>query len=503
MKKQLLLVACTAIAVLTHQNIYSQAWSTTGNAGTSPASNFLGTTDNKALVIRTNNIERMRVNANGTIGVGIKTAPIAALDLRNSTQINSFYVTNSSTNSNQWGVRAYVNGINSSAFRTGGEFSVSGAGSNNTGVNVSASAANVNYGGSLSATDGATSNIGVWGYAGGPSGSTNYAVYGSITGFSAGRDYAGYFAGKTYVKNELIVGTSETPYSASISINSPSTIGTGVYSVNTNTYGNGVYSSYAGSPYAFYAIYAVAPSSGSNMAGYFSGNVTVVGTFSNPSDERLKDNIKPLDNVMDKIMQLDVNTYNFKKEYHHMNLPQVKQYGFIAQNLQKLFPELVQTVADKSKGENNLFAYKTVNYLGMIPVLAKALQEEHTQRIKTEEQLQTLKERVDAMEKALSQAAVSSPALKGLGTSTARLEQNVPNPANQAATINCYIPSGAKSAMLVIYASNGAKVKEFNNLATGANRLEVKANTLGSGVYTYALLIDGKQADSRQMIVAK
>jgi len=45
-------------------------WELLGNAGTNPAVNFLGTTDNNALVIRTNNVEAMRVSAAGNVGIG-------------------------------------------------------------------------------------------------------------------------------------------------------------------------------------------------------------------------------------------------------------------------------------------------------------------------------------------------------------------------------------------------------------------------------------------------
>lgn len=48
----------------------SNNWSLTGNAGTNPTVNFLGTTDNQDLVVRTNNTERMRVDAAGQVGVG-------------------------------------------------------------------------------------------------------------------------------------------------------------------------------------------------------------------------------------------------------------------------------------------------------------------------------------------------------------------------------------------------------------------------------------------------
>jgi hypothetical protein len=46
-------------------------WLLTGNAGTNPATNFLGTTDNVDFVLRTNNLERLRVRSNGDVGIGL------------------------------------------------------------------------------------------------------------------------------------------------------------------------------------------------------------------------------------------------------------------------------------------------------------------------------------------------------------------------------------------------------------------------------------------------
>ncbi len=53
-------------------------WSLTGNAGTSPATNFVGTTDNQALVFRANNTERMRIAETGNVLVGVNTVPLAS-----------------------------------------------------------------------------------------------------------------------------------------------------------------------------------------------------------------------------------------------------------------------------------------------------------------------------------------------------------------------------------------------------------------------------------------
>jgi hypothetical protein len=61
-------------------------WQLKGNAGTNPSTNFLGTTDKNPLVVRTNNIEALRVlpgsgTTGGKIGIGT-TSPAFALDVK-------------------------------------------------------------------------------------------------------------------------------------------------------------------------------------------------------------------------------------------------------------------------------------------------------------------------------------------------------------------------------------------------------------------------------------
>lgn len=58
-------------------------WKLTGNAGTNPGANFIGTVDTQDFVVRTNNVERMRVKNNGNVGIGTNVIdPVSSLQIR-------------------------------------------------------------------------------------------------------------------------------------------------------------------------------------------------------------------------------------------------------------------------------------------------------------------------------------------------------------------------------------------------------------------------------------
>jgi hypothetical protein len=123
-----------------------------------------------------------------------------------------------------------------------------------------------------------------------------------------------------------------------------------------------------------WGLYAFATTAG--YAGYFSGNIYCSGSYL-PSDEKLKENIQPLQNTLDKVMSLDVKTYFFKQEFPEMNLPDSRQYGFTAQNIEEVFPELIKL--NPAKGKEQSIEFKAVNYIGLIPVLTEAIQEQQTE----------------------------------------------------------------------------------------------------------------------------
>lgn len=306
------------------------------------------------------------------------------------------------------------------------------------------STTNANYGVYGEAVS--VSGRGVYGYASATSGTT-YGVYGQV---SSSVGYAGYFIGpvgsKNYFQQLVGIGTHnpfstlhlvgsnnngfammsiETDlngnvdvtglnidivpgngYGRGISINT-GYVGVSADVVNNTTSGNptfGVYGWATGGTVA-YGIYGRASGSGSgNYAGYFNGDVLVTGNLSNPSDGKFKKNIRHFDNSLERILRIEAKIYENKTdEFEFMNLAIGDQYGFIAQEMEAVFPELVRvnfhTAPDREEDEqethNEPIEFKSINYIGLIPVLTEAIKELHTI-------IETQNQRIDALEKQLN-----------------------------------------------------------------------------------------------------
>jgi hypothetical protein len=87
MYKKTLYLLCTCCILQTA--IHAQTdWHITGNSGTNPPTNFLGTSDNKALVFKTTNSERMRISSTGQVAIGTST-PAQRLDVHGNINISN------------------------------------------------------------------------------------------------------------------------------------------------------------------------------------------------------------------------------------------------------------------------------------------------------------------------------------------------------------------------------------------------------------------------------
>lgn len=132
------------------------------------------------------------------------------------------------------------------------------------------------------------------------------------------------------------------------------------------------------------------------------------GTWMN-SDRALKENIATLkEGTLDKIMKLNPVNYDYKKtdDFEFLNLPNKNQIGFVAQELEEEFPELVQSTvmidrnAHSQDQRNPIVEHdlKAVNYAAMVSVLTKAMQEQQAIIEAQQSEINNLLERVESLE---------------------------------------------------------------------------------------------------------
>ena len=127
-----------------------------------------------------------------------------------------------------------------------------------------------------------------------------------------------------------------------------------------------------------------------NGSAVFAGSVTAV-SFS-PSDARLKQDVRALDGALAAVRQLRAVRYHYRQDVAGHPLPQGAQVGVLAQELEKVYPELVSTGPD---------GYKAVNYAQLTPVLLEAIKE-------LQAQVETLSKQVETSSRHATQAGAAS-----------------------------------------------------------------------------------------------
>ena len=121
-------------------------------------------------------------------------------------------------------------------------------------------------------------------------------------------------------------------------------------------------------------------SSDSDLMTLASGSLTVAGDVTISSDARLKSNIVALGPTLISLLQLEAKSYTMKNDTE-----QKQKIGLLAQEVQKVFPELV------SEDNNGML---TVNYQALVPVLINALKEQEDNYNELEKSLEILEKKV-------------------------------------------------------------------------------------------------------------
>jgi hypothetical protein len=119
------------------------------------------------------------------------------------------------------------------------------------------------------------------------------------------------------------------------------------------------------------------------------GGGLVYGSWDEVSDVRFKKNINPIVNGLEKVLKMNGVTFEWDKEKApKKNFPQGVYIGFIAQDLEKIVPELVHTDAE---------GIKSVAYQNMTPLLVEAIKQQQLLIEKQNDKIKELQDHINEL----------------------------------------------------------------------------------------------------------
>jgi len=326
----------------------------------------------------------------------------------------------------------------------------------------------------------------------------------------------------------------------------------GPYSGNTNTTGSsntllGYSANVNGSAYSnATAIGNAATVTASNYVRIGNTNVTQIGGqvgWTTYSDGRFKTNVTENVKGLEFINKLRPVTYNMNTQacdaFVRQNIPlatdtsgnaiseipidysasmSVVHSGFIAQEVDSIAQLCGFSSSIVHAPANSTDPY-ALSYAEFVVPLVKSVQELTIIITEQDHQIQTLETQIDEQNEQIQQieSTINSCCLtnetKNTGNINSNMEkvntsnsksilyQNTPNPFSKKTTIRYFVPENSVQSSIMVFDMQGKLVKTYPVSAKGDGNIEINANELQPGMYMYSLITDGKEIDTKRMIL--
>ena len=257
-----------------------------------------------------------------------------------------------------------------------------------------------------------------------------------------------------------------------------------------------------------------------NLGNDFHFNCNVLASnISLASDSRFKSDITPLESSLQSIASLSPVSYKllprfgcgmsddipagalsekelkdieYFNKFHKSLENDGPHFGFIAQEVKEIYPELVHTDQD---------GYMYIDYIGMIPLLVNAIGELNAQIAELKAENEDLNQSViNAQQPAVENAPSSQIADDFLRNA---LYQNNPNPFSTSTSIAMSLRSDVAQAVVYIFDMQGNMLRSIPVSERGNVSVTIEGGDLNAGMYIYSLIADGKEIASKRMILTK
>ena len=196
------------------------------------------------------------------------------------------------------------------------------------------------------------------------------------------------------------------------------------------------------------------------------------------SDSRFKKDVTKLEGSLDKLLKMRGVAYNWDKASNpDMGFGDEKQLGFIAQEVEKVLPEMVYTL------ENG---YKAVNYTALIPVMVEAIKEQQSTIASLQDEVARMKD-------------IQSGNLDPLSASSTMTIH--PNPSSAAVTIGFTGIDPTAQSSVLIFDMNGKLIKTIELTTRDMDKLELAKGTLEPGMYIVSLISNSKELHTQRLII--
>lgn len=267
------------------------------------------------------------------------------------------------------------------------------------------------------------------------------------------------------------------------------------------------------------AIYGSWNNSAKNVkgkyAGYFNGDTHVNGTLSAtsliiPSVTTFGADAEEFDeedDVLGKIQEMNVVSYNDDMDSDSKDSEESielltdavnstaitakggsprRHYGLLAQDLQRVYPDLVHEGQDGSLG---------INYVELVPILIRSIQE--------------LKAELDYVKGNSSRMEARSVSLEDETTDVLSstihrnvLYQNTPNPFKEQTVIRFKLADNVQNASICIFDMTGKMLKKLP-ISSDMESVSIGGYELGEGMFLYSMIINGQMIDTKRMVISK
>lgn len=258
------------------------------------------------------------------------------------------------------------------------------------------------------------------------------------------------------------------------------------------------------------------------------GNVYSKGSLLTASDESYKENINSLNNSLSTIRQMRGVSYKLKEQAEETATVSAfqsdvsssrdtlsaqspvpveivntikaekkrKKAGFIAQELEEIFPEAVYTLPNGKKA---------IAYSEIIPLLVEAIKEQQNEIDKQQNEIDELRQSKIVQTRSAIGAVDEQSDVNSLLDEKlkAKLYSNIPNPFKEQTTISFFIPETCSRASIHIYNLQGKQIKQLSIESRGNGSVTINGYELTPGMYMYSLIVDGKEVDTKKMILTE